>query len=577
MAEYDADLLREQQRLEEKQRQDPLPERQGSGSGGGGEEGEGEVEAAAGRRGRRSKSGRGSPRARRATRRPRGRPASPRGRPARPTRGPAARAPAAATAARPSRHPERAARAAGGTGRVLERPGRRRRRQGRRRRGAPAPGSGHEGEGSRPSARSSGRSTASTRRARGRSEGAAAHAVDTRRRPRSCCSAAGSFAAEKNALVVAKGEVPEARLVDVSIDLFAPGVSDTPPSPMLEKGIRASVRKSESRYIPTHLRNTLQSTGQWGAVRVVPGGAGWAELLVTGKILKSNGKDLELELRGERRHRPRLARPHVRAAGRHHGVRQGPPARRPRPVPGALQPHRQRPAARARAAQAEASSPTRARSPSCASPRTWHPTPSRAISRPTAPARRTIVRLPAADDPMLARVRGDPRARPHADRHAQRVLRRLLRADGQAVRRLARLQLRGAEVARLDRAQLADQEDRGRRRRAGGHLPARPARRPRHEGRDDPGRDRGDQRGLQGRQGEGHPQGLAQRARGLVRGRGHAAAGGRGRQGRPAHGLGGRASTRSGASCCSRSPRPTRRCPDDINVLPMAPAEVVKP
>jgi hypothetical protein len=109
--------------------------------------------------------------------------------------------------------------------------------------------------------------------------------------------AAGSFAAEKNALVIAKGEVPEARLVDVSIDLFAPGVSDTPPSPMLQKGIRASVRKSESRYIPTHLRNTLQSTGQWGAVRVVPGGAGWGELLVTGKILKSNGKDLELELR----------------------------------------------------------------------------------------------------------------------------------------------------------------------------------------------------------------------------------------------------------------------------------------
>ena len=109
--------------------------------------------------------------------------------------------------------------------------------------------------------------------------------------------AAGSSAAEKNALVIAKGEVPEAQLVDVSIDLFAPGVSDTPPSPMLQKGIRASVRKSESRYIPTHLRNTLQSTGQWGAVRVVPGGAGWGELLVTGKILKSNGKDLELELR----------------------------------------------------------------------------------------------------------------------------------------------------------------------------------------------------------------------------------------------------------------------------------------
>jgi hypothetical protein len=103
-------------------------------------------------------------------------------------------------------------------------------------------------------------------------------------------------APDKKALVVAQGEVPEARLIDVAIDVFAPGVSDTPASPLLEKGIRASVRKSEARYIPTHLRNTMQSTGEWGAVRVVPGGASWAELLVSGTILKSNGKDLALAI-----------------------------------------------------------------------------------------------------------------------------------------------------------------------------------------------------------------------------------------------------------------------------------------
>ena len=95
-----------------------------------------------------------------------------------------------------------------------------------------------------------------------------------------------------DALLLPKAEIPEERLVDVAIDLFSPGVSDAPPSPLLEKGIRSAVRKSEARYIPIHLRNTLQSTGQWGAVRVVPGGAAWAELLVTGEIEKSNGKDL---------------------------------------------------------------------------------------------------------------------------------------------------------------------------------------------------------------------------------------------------------------------------------------------
>ena len=77
---------------------------------------------------------------------------------------------------------------------------------------------------------------------------------------------------KKAELDVAHGEVPEARLVDVAIDVFAPGVSDTPPSPLLQQGIRASVRKSEARYIPFHLKDRLAATGFWGAVRVVPVG-----------------------------------------------------------------------------------------------------------------------------------------------------------------------------------------------------------------------------------------------------------------------------------------------------------------
>lgn len=101
---------------------------------------------------------------------------------------------------------------------------------------------------------------------------------------------------DDDALLLPKAEIPEERLVDVAIDLFSPGVSDSPASPLLVKGIRSAVRKSEARYVPIHLRNTLQSTGQWGAVRVVPGGAEWAELFVTGAIEKSNGKDMEVRV-----------------------------------------------------------------------------------------------------------------------------------------------------------------------------------------------------------------------------------------------------------------------------------------
>ncbi len=107
---------------------------------------------------------------------------------------------------------------------------------------------------------------------------------------------AGAAAGGDEALILAKGEIPEDRLIDVAIDLFSPGINEGDPSPLLKKGIRAAVRKSESRYVPIHLRNTLQSSGQWGAVRVVPGGAAWAEILVTGTIAKSNGKDLEVRI-----------------------------------------------------------------------------------------------------------------------------------------------------------------------------------------------------------------------------------------------------------------------------------------
>jgi hypothetical protein len=110
-------------------------------------------------------------------------------------------------------------------------------------------------------------------------------------------AAAPSLAEKKGGLLVAQGEIPEARVVDVAIDLFAPGVSDEPPSPMLQQGIRAAVRKSEARYFAIHLRNTLESSGQWGEVRVVPGGASWAHVLVSGKIERSNGKDLKLDVR----------------------------------------------------------------------------------------------------------------------------------------------------------------------------------------------------------------------------------------------------------------------------------------
>lgn len=108
--------------------------------------------------------------------------------------------------------------------------------------------------------------------------------------------ASPALPAEETALRLAEGELPESRLLDVAIDLFATGVEGQSAEKLGGKGIREAVRRSEARYFPIHLRNTMQASGQWGAVRVVPGGSGWAELLVSGAIEKSNGKDLEVRI-----------------------------------------------------------------------------------------------------------------------------------------------------------------------------------------------------------------------------------------------------------------------------------------
>ena len=96
--------------------------------------------------------------------------------------------------------------------------------------------------------------------------------------------------------VLPRGEVPEEQLLDVTIDLFSPSIDDHDREELAKKGIQPSVRKAEARFLPTHLRNTLQSTGQWGAVRVVPGGVPWAELSIVGKIEKSHGKELKVKV-----------------------------------------------------------------------------------------------------------------------------------------------------------------------------------------------------------------------------------------------------------------------------------------
>jgi hypothetical protein len=94
----------------------------------------------------------------------------------------------------------------------------------------------------------------------------------------------------------AQGEVPEGRLLDVGIELFAPGVDEGDRAKLAKVGLSPELRRSEARFVAFHLKKTLESTGYWGAVRVLPAPGEGVDLTVTGRIRESNGKRLALDV-----------------------------------------------------------------------------------------------------------------------------------------------------------------------------------------------------------------------------------------------------------------------------------------
>ena len=93
----------------------------------------------------------------------------------------------------------------------------------------------------------------------------------------------------------AEAGVAEPLLLDVGVGVFDPNVPASEKEQQSE-GIDPDVRAAEARYMPVLLSSTLQETGYWGQVRVVPRGLTAFDLYVDGKILVSNGEQLKLAI-----------------------------------------------------------------------------------------------------------------------------------------------------------------------------------------------------------------------------------------------------------------------------------------
>jgi hypothetical protein len=107
------------------------------------------------------------------------------------------------------------------------------------------------------------------------------------------CAVQELVLAEETELVVATSSIDEALLLDVGIVEFDPRI---PEGNRPEKtGIYDDIRGAEAKYIPYHLKTTLQGAGHWGAVRVIPSESAFTDVIVSGAIEKSDGEYVELE------------------------------------------------------------------------------------------------------------------------------------------------------------------------------------------------------------------------------------------------------------------------------------------
>lgn len=108
------------------------------------------------------------------------------------------------------------------------------------------------------------------------------------------CATSYNSGYESISLLRSQAELPAVELLDVGIVLFDPGVADDHESG--DDLVFPEVRKAEARYMPYHLKTTLEDSGHWGAVWVLPEEADAVDVLVWGRIDHSNGLEVAIRV-----------------------------------------------------------------------------------------------------------------------------------------------------------------------------------------------------------------------------------------------------------------------------------------
>ncbi|MFT4721670.1 MAG: hypothetical protein ACI9SB_002847 [Candidatus Azotimanducaceae bacterium] len=111
----------------------------------------------------------------------------------------------------------------------------------------------------------------------------------------SACSSTQVIKSNSTPAISATDVMPDNLYLDIAILPLEPGipVSEEEQDKQL---IIPDVRRAESRYIAYQLKDTLELTGNWGAVRVMPTMSEAVDLQISGEILESNGETLKARI-----------------------------------------------------------------------------------------------------------------------------------------------------------------------------------------------------------------------------------------------------------------------------------------
>ena len=106
------------------------------------------------------------------------------------------------------------------------------------------------------------------------------------------CSVNEVVVAEETKLFVAESPLDEALLLDIGIVEFDAGIPENN-NPQKSR-VFEDIRNAETRFLAYHLKTTLQGTGHWGAVRVIPSRSAFTDIVISGTIEKSDGEYIAL-------------------------------------------------------------------------------------------------------------------------------------------------------------------------------------------------------------------------------------------------------------------------------------------